>query len=185
MEGLCQMGAGIFYVLFNAMAALLAGCKRVYETGDAKKFFYAFLLVFGLITVASQPLHADYLDTWNWRNPLPQGNTLLSVAYGNSIFVAVGKHETVLTSPNGKTWQTRSSGTTESLEGVIYSNSIFVAVGESGTIITSSDGVTWMTRTSGTNKALNGVAYGNSTFVAVGVIETILQSGSSETPLGY
>ena len=38
MEGVCQMGAGIFYVLFNAMAALLAGCKRVYETGDAKKF---------------------------------------------------------------------------------------------------------------------------------------------------
>ncbi|OHB99549.1 MAG: hypothetical protein A3G70_07200 [Planctomycetes bacterium RIFCSPLOWO2_12_FULL_39_13] len=178
-------GCGYFLCFIQCNGCPSGWLQKGLRNGRCEKIFYAFLLVFGLITVASQPLHADYLDTWNWRNPLPQGNTLLSVAYGNSIFVAVGKHETVLTSPNGKTWQTRSSGTTESLEGVIYSNSIFVAVGESGTIITSSDGVTWMTRTSGTNKALNGVAYGNSTFVAVGVIETILQSGSSETPLGY
>ncbi len=31
------------------------------------------------------------LANWHWRNPLPQGNTLNCVSYGNGTFVAVGE----------------------------------------------------------------------------------------------
>ena len=30
----------------------------------------------------------DPLETWEWRNPLPQGDRLASVVYGNGRFVA-------------------------------------------------------------------------------------------------
>lgn len=85
--------------------------------------------MFGLIAVTSQPLHADYLDTWNWRNPLPVGEYLNSVIHGDGAFVAVGDMGTILTSPDSVTWTIRSSGTDVSLHGVTYGNSTFVAVG--------------------------------------------------------
>src|SRR5438876_10777314 len=33
---------------------------------------------------------AGPLDTWTWRNPLPTGNDLNGITYGNGQFVAVG-----------------------------------------------------------------------------------------------
>ena len=41
------------------------------------------------------------LDNWHWRNPLPTGNGLWGVTYGNGLFVAVGESGTILTSPDG------------------------------------------------------------------------------------
>jgi len=35
---------------------------------------------------------ADPLDSWTWRNPLPTGNNLNRIAYGNGQFVAVGSN---------------------------------------------------------------------------------------------
>ena len=72
-------------------------------------------------------------------------------------FVAVGNSGTILSSPEGTTWTSRTSGTSNNLNGIIYGNSIFVAVGNSGTILTSSDGTPWTSRTSGTSNGLFGV----------------------------
>ena len=119
---------------------------------------------------------SDALNNWHWRNPLPQGNPLRGVTYGNGIFIAVGYGGTILTSADGITWTSRDSGTTTILSEVTYGNGTFIAVGYGGTILTSADGITWTSRTSGTTHGLNGVAYGNGTFIAVGVIGTILQS---------
>ena len=83
---------------------------------------------------------------------------------------------TILTSSNGITWTTRTSGTTNSLYGVTWSGTQFVVVGLSGTILTSPDGITWTTRTSGTTNALNGVIWSGTQFVVVGNIGTILTS---------
>ena len=75
-------------------------------------------------------------------------------------FVAVGNSGTLLTSSDGITWTSRTSGTTKSLNGITYANNSFMTVGESGTILTSSDGTSW---TSGTSllhqKTLLGVTY--------------------------
>ena len=75
-------------------------------------------------------------------------------------FVSVGDLGTILTSSDGISWTSRTSGTTQSLYDVSYGGSTFVAVGYSGTILTSSDGTTWTSRTSGTSQALWGVSYG-------------------------
>ena len=72
---------------------------------------------------------SDPLNNWHWRNPLPQGNTLNGVTYGNGIFVAVGDAGTILTSADGITWTSGTSGTNSNLYGVAYGNEQFVAVG--------------------------------------------------------
>ena len=61
-------------------------------------------------------VRADPLDTWTWRNPLPTGDDLNGIAYGNGQFVAVGGGNamglyeiTILTSSNGVSWVQRQS----------------------------------------------------------------------------
>ena len=44
-------------------------------------------------------------------------------------FVAVGSSGTILTSTDGTTWTSRTSGTSEHLMGITYGNSTYVAVG--------------------------------------------------------
>ena len=75
------------------------------------------------------------------------------------MFVAVGGSGNILTSTDGILWTSRTSGTSNLLNGVTSANNIFVAVGESGTILTSGDGTSWTSRTSGTSNALYGVTY--------------------------
>ncbi|SVE14780.1 uncharacterized protein METZ01_LOCUS467634 [marine metagenome] len=72
-------------------------------------------------------------------------------------FVVVGASGTILTSSDGTSWNSKTSGTGNRLYNVTYGNSTFVAVGTSGTILTSSDGTSWTSRTSGTSNTLNGV----------------------------
>lgn len=129
------------------------------------------LLTAILILATAFPAFAvpvDSLDQWHWRNPLPQGNTLIGVTYGNGTFVAVGYAGTVLTSPDGVNWTNRTSGTSNLLGSVIWGNNTFVVVGDAGTVLTSPDGVSWTSRASGTSNSLHEVTWGNGTFVAVG-----------------
>ena len=137
----------------------------------------------------------DPLDVWVWRNPLPQGDTLNNIGYGKNTFVAVGEVGAILTSPNGATWTSTTSGANGPLYGVTFASSTFVAVGYddyagTGAILTSPDGTTWTSMTSGTAAGLYSVAYGSSTFVAVGYDNstgtgTILTSpdGAAWTPI--
>ena len=80
-------------------------------------------------------------------------NTTTSIG----LFVAVGTTGTILTSPVGRTWTSRTPETLNHLQGNTYANSTFVTVGDNGTILTSSDGTTWTSRTSGTSNDLRGV----------------------------
>ncbi|BAU26313.1 putative repeat protein (TIGR02543 family) [Aneurinibacillus soli] len=139
----------------------------------------AFLVMFVSVTPAS--VFADELDTWNNRNPLPTGNRLAGVSYGNNTFVVVGDWGTILTSSDSSTWAKRSSVTEEDLHSVTYGNNTFVAVGSQGTILTSTDGITWALQSSGTTNALNRIGYYHNTFVAVGDQGTILTSTDGVT----
>lgn len=108
--------------------------------------------------------------------PLPQGNTLHAVAYGNGEFVAVGDGGAILTSPDGTVWTEQGTsgtsclaGTCATFYGVTYGGGEFVAVGalgNAGVILTSPDGVTW-TRQSYSTGILSAVTFGNGEFVAV------------------
>lgn len=96
------------------------------------------------------------------------------------LFVAVGDGGVILTSPDGVTWTSRTSGTTQALYDVAWGSEVqrFVAVGANGTVLSSSNGTTWAAETSGTANTLWRVAYGPSRrqFAACGNSNTIIYS---------
>jgi|GEM_PF-1186507 len=126
------------------------------------------------------------LDAWAWRNPLPQGNPLYAITYGDGQFVAVGGYDdeagsmaVIATSPDGTAWRVRAQGTLGMLRGVAYGYGRFVAVGNSKVrspgsvewadlILTSADGEIWTPQSLGTGNTFYAVTYGNGRFVAVG-----------------
>lgn len=112
-----------------------------------------------------------------------------SVTYGNGLFVVVVEGGPIFTSPDGATWSSIASGTSNDLFSVTYGNGPssgqagqFIAVGDSGTILTSSDGTTWTIKSSGTTNCLSSVTYGaDKMFIAVGDSGTILTSPDGTT----
>lgn len=113
--------------------------------------------------------------------------TINDVCYGNNLFVAVGNNGVIITSSDGETWTTRTSGINTTLSSICYDNNIFVTVGSSGVILSSSDAETWTTRTSGVeslfSNSIASVTYDSSfnLFVAVGAFTSILTSSDGET----
>lgn len=61
--------------------------RKEFRKLGVKLIFLAGILIYSLITSLES---ADPLDNWHWRNPLPQDKSLSGIAYGKSIFVAVG-----------------------------------------------------------------------------------------------
>ena len=102
---------------------------------------------------------------WHMLNPLPQGNTLNGVTYGNGIFVAVGQLGTIMTSYNGLEWQISTSGVDNNLSAVAFGNGKFITVGNEGVILISSNGVNWTPRISGIDNDLYDVTFGAGVFV--------------------
>jgi len=71
---------------------------------------------------------------------------LIDICYGNGLFVAVGYNGTsplIVTSPDGITWTSRTSASSNRVLGVCWNGSVFVAVGDNGDIQYSSDGISW------------------------------------------
>ncbi len=120
------------------------------QTGDAGAYSVVATNGYGSTLSASAPLV--------FRG---QGTTGLQ-------FVAVGQGGTLLTSPDGLAWTSRTSGSVKRLRAATASANLFVVVGETGTVLTSPDGVAWATRNSGTTDTLRGVVAGPNRFVAVG-----------------
>jgi photosystem II stability/assembly factor-like uncharacterized protein len=64
---------------------------------------------------------------WTVVSPPPTNNNLASVAFGNGLYVAVGDgNSTILTSPDGISWTSQTSGTSYPLAFVAYGNGRFV-----------------------------------------------------------
>ncbi len=107
------------------------------------------------------------------RNPATTEN-LYGLAYGNGLFVAVGYHGVIVTSPDGVSWTLRcpfeESGVFpqgRSLIGVCYADGLWVAAGIDGRVKTSPDGITWTERGQAPGGArINALAYRNGTWVA-------------------
>ncbi len=107
---------------------------------------------------------------WEWKSPLPQGNTLNSATYGNGRYVAVGNCGTVITSNDGHSWKldTAFAYKFQDLVSVTYGPGQFAAIGSYGNIFTSSDGTAWTRQAFGNYKKIRSIVYGDSLFVAVG-----------------
>jgi len=131
--------------------------------------------------------------SWGGVSGVPTTNPYLyCVGFLNGQFVATGASGTILTSSNGSSWTSRTSGTGNQLNGAAYgrvggTTDTYVAVGVGGTILTSPDSIAWTTRPSGTVASLNRVAFANGLFMAVGSSGTILTSpdGVAWTARGF
>jgi len=127
-----------------------------------------------------------------WRVGTPMGTNLNGVGYATiepclpnslptGIYAAVGPVGAIFTSPDGKTWSSRTpvgystdlfAVATNTIFGIPPSppSLLFVAVGSGGAVVRSTDGVTW-TATVATNAslpALRAIAVVSGVFVAVG-----------------
>src|SRR5262245_8272491 len=71
---------------------------------------------------------ADPLDQWTWRRPLPQGDELKAIAFGNGRFVAVGE-TSVVTSEDGLRWQLEPAPQAFHFRHVCHGGGVFVALG--------------------------------------------------------
>ncbi len=119
-------------------------------------------------------LHSpDGVDWKSYNVPAP--STLQAVTEHDGLTVAVGNVGAIITSHDGITWTTRSSGSATLRSVISWPNGI-VAVGDEGTIVTSEDGVSWTQMRVEDRTDLNAVAFGSETFVAVGESGTILRS---------
>jgi len=78
-------------------------------------------------------------------------------------------------------WQSRTSGTTDSFYGAGANNGDYAAVGAGGLIHTSTDGLSWLTATSGVSDLLMNVEGASGTWVAVGDQGRILTSSDGVT----
>lgn len=138
------------------------------------------VLVFSFTRVIT----ADSFDHWHWRSPLPQGNALNNVAFGDGLFLAVGSSGvapfdgggTVMISSDAKAWAICPSSASTRLNGAAYGNGAYITVGNAGTILTSLDGVSWIPASSPTSNSLQSVSFLTGMFIVVGVAGTIITS---------
>ncbi|MDF2630756.1 MAG: cell wall/surface repeat protein [Symbiobacteriaceae bacterium] len=108
---------------------------------------------------------AEALPQWHWRNPLPQGRTLMDVAFGNGRWVAVGQWALV-TSADGQTWTEAPDGANIEFQQIAFGNGQFVATA-SGRIMSSTDGSTWTTRHTVAVGVIAALVYGEDRWVAI------------------
>ena len=118
-----------------------------------------------LIILVSAPGIFAQQTSWQWVNPLPQGNILNGVwNISADTVIAVGDFGTVLKSTNGgRTWQVtpNAAGAIEVLYAVQFiSSSTGWSVGETGRILKTTDaGATWFQQNSGTYRDLYSVSF--------------------------
>ena len=86
----------------------------------------------------------------------------------DNLYIAVGDQGALLSSPDGATWTTRTSGTTVALNDIAHGDGRYVAVGQAGKILVSEDGVLWDPADSPSSRDLFAVVHHIDRFYAVG-----------------
>jgi hypothetical protein len=88
------------------------------------------------VVVASGGIYSS-TDLITWTRQSTSAN-MYGVAWCDTQFVAVGSTGKIFTSPNGVTWTSRTSGTSNDLRGVASQGGVILAVGSLGTVLRSS-----------------------------------------------
>ncbi len=130
----------------------------------------------GALTLAATlyclTLHADALSQWRWIAPAPTGNNLNAVAFAKGLFVAGGEFGTVLTSPDGQSWEPQFSGIEQHITAIAYGNGTFVASAidaASGQLLllSSANGTNWLKHSIPIRGFEGYIAFAGSQFFAV------------------
>lgn len=126
---------------------------------------------------------AQSTDATNWTShPAPE--RLVSVAYGNGIFLALSRYGTPYTSPDGMTWTAQAPAFEPSISvppDVAFGDGLFAAVAGWTNVYTSTDGVTWSTNgvqavESRMGNDLVSIRHVGGDFVAVGFANVVRSS---------
>lgn len=129
----------------------------------------------GVYVVVGDDVALTSTNSVTWSTNIVFTPGAFKVAFGNSVFVAVGWSGSIYLSSNGISWSKQVVGANH-LQAVAFANGTFVIVGNSGTILTSLDGVVWQQRTNSITDALTGITFGNGTFVACSIQGGLFQS---------
>ena len=108
-------------------------------------------------------------QVWSLTDPI-SSYAASALGWNGSLYVALGT-AWFDTSPDGKTWTSRTFNTTalNSFNAIAWSGSMWVAVGTGGAIVYSSDGITWtQTTLNGVTSTLDAVTWTGTQFVAAG-----------------
>lgn len=92
----------------------------------------------------------------------------MGVAYGNGVFLAVGKNGQLLAMSNNNIWQTVPSFQISNYNSVKFIGNGFIAVGDNGLVSSSSDGKSWSSVLLPVNYKLQDVGGISSNYIAVG-----------------
>src|ERR1051325_9855974 len=99
---------------------------------------------------------------------VPANAGLRRLKFLNGNYVAVGKCETILTSPDGYDWQVRTTNTAGlPLFDIAYGNGVYVAVGYNSAALWSKDLKIWSAVEFPPGYSLLNVEFGNGVFIAV------------------
>lgn len=127
-------------------------------------------VIVALLAVAlHQAAMADTVDVWQWRNPLPNGNSFFNVQFLNGIFIGYGSTSELVLSSDGTNWTDLSIPFNGTISQMAYGNGHYIIAGtsQSGMPIASSpDLVNWTSAKLGTNNLVTSIAFGNGVFVA-------------------
>lgn len=110
----------------------------------------------------------------------PDSSGLLTVAYAQQQFVAVGRNGKILHSRDGAVWLRSSTDATNDLFAVTFGNGHWIAAGTNGTALVSTNGESFQAHPSGTASTIYSVAFGAAGFIAVGQDGTVLKSADGE-----
>src|ERR1035438_9892455 len=102
-----------------------------------------------------------------------------AIVYAKNQYVIVREAGSIMTSPDGLTWASRSSPTSKNLLGVFWDGHQYLAGGDGGTILSSPDGIEWTSRESGTRISFYNFSYSGTRYVAVGNDGIRISSDSS------
>lgn len=109
---------------------------------------------------------------WEWRMPLPQGNSLSAARFLNRRFLLGGSRGTIVTSEDGVTWEVVRLGISNTVIAFAQGNGVYTALSGFGGVWTSTNGLEWVQRSTQTGpdgRYLGAIAFGAGRFVAVGL----------------
>lgn len=150
-----SINSAVNYVVVNSTAGLAVNTpirfNTTFSTIVSGTTYYVKSIVSSIeITISAtlggptKSLSAATPPINTYLNIYPTTSTLRDVLFANTQFIAVGDNGLIRTSSNGFTWTTRTSNTTNDLNGINFNSGTWIAVGDNNTILKSVDnGLSW------------------------------------------
>ncbi|MBO0781888.1 MAG: protein kinase, partial [Ktedonobacteraceae bacterium] len=166
------LSTGMVVRLVLILMLLGAGSIGIYNAATGK---WPWEVAHGQST-APTPHESNQVATTTQATAIAQASATAQATATAQVRATAQASATAQANSLGRTWHSRTTGTSNELRGVAWSGTQFVAVGYNGTILTSPDGITWTSRTSGTSAVLTGAIWAGTQFVVVGDAGKILTS---------